>query len=122
MSFMKILTIEKPLMKMEGVYSEFENMPWKLFFIAIPMLFIGILLSPFSKLFILPVLVVACLLLPASMGVAAVSRHYEDDSPHYRASRSKIYSLIHTAWVIGIYGWFSFWTLSFIAITLSLFL
>jgi len=119
---MKVLTIEKPLMKMEGLYSEFENMHWTLLFTAIPMLFVGILLTPFSKLFIIPALVVTCLLLPASMGIAAVSRHYEDDSPNYRASRSKIYSLIHTLWVIGVYGWFSFWIFSFIVITLSLFL
>jgi uncharacterized membrane protein len=85
------------------------------------MLIIGILLFPFSKLFIIPALVVVCILLPSSMAVAAVSRHYEDDNPNYRAAQSKIYSLIHTTWVIGIYGWFSLWTLSFIVITLSLF-
>ncbi|MBN57041.1 hypothetical protein [Thalassolituus sp. UBA3500] len=106
---MKVLLIEKPLMKMEGLHSEFEGMPWKLFFISIPMLFIGILLMPFSKLFMIPALVVVCILLPSSMAVAAISRHYEDDSPNYRAARSRIYAFLHTAWVVGVYGWFSLW-------------
>ena len=101
---MKVLLIEKPLMKMEGLHSEFEGMPWKLFFISIPMLFIGILLMPFSKLFMIPALVVVCILLPSSMAVAAISRHYEDDSPNYRAARSRIYAFLHTAWVVGVYG------------------
>lgn len=120
-SFMKVLLIEKPLMKMEGLHSEFEGMPWKLFFISIPMLFIGILLMPFSKLFIIPALVVVCILLPSSMAVAVISRHYEDDSPNYRAARSRVYAFLHTAWVVGVYGWLSLWVVGFFAIMWSLF-
>ena len=110
---MKPWVIEKPLMMLDGRYSDFEGVLIKLFFTAIATGVIGTLLSSVHPLFMLPCYVVLLLLIPIGFALKSVARRYEQDEPHYLASKSKIRALVHYFWVIGVYLWIAFWLVMF---------
>jgi len=113
---MKPWIIEKPSMMLDGRYSDFDGVLMKLIFIAIGTGLIGTILSCIHPLFMLPCYVVVILLVPIVFALESVARHYEQDEPHYLASRSKIRALIHYLWVIGVYLWIAFWLVIFFRI------
>ena len=111
---MKPWVIEKPLMMLDGRYSDFDGVLIKLIFTAIATGVIGTLLSVVHPLFMLPFYAVVLLLIPIGFALECVARRYEQDEPHYMASRSKIRALIHYLWVIGVYIWIAFWLVMFV--------
>ena len=110
---MKPWEIEKPLMMLDGRYSDFEGVLIKLFFTAIATGVIGTILGHVHPLFMLPCYVVVLLLIPIGFALKSVARRYEQEKPHYLASRSKIRALTHYLWVIGVYLWIAFWLAMF---------
>lgn len=110
---MKPWVIEKPLMMLDGRYSDFDGVLIKLIFTAIATGVVGTLLSSVHPLFMLPCYVVVLLLIPISFVLESVARRYEQDEPHYLASRSKIRALVHYSWVVGVYLWIAFWIVMF---------
>ena len=100
-------------MMLDGRYSDFEGVLIKLFFTAIATGVIGTILGHVHPLFMLPCYVVVLLLIPIGFALKSVARRYEQEKPHYLASRSKIRALTHYLWVIGVYLWIAFWLAMF---------
>ncbi len=118
---MKPWIIEKPLMMLNGRYSDFDGVLVKLIYTAMGTGVIGSVLSGIHPLFILPCFIVALLLVPICFVFQSVARRYEQDEPHYQASRSKIRAVFHYLWVIGVYLWVVFWVVIFCRAVLSIY-
>jgi hypothetical protein len=100
-------------MMLNGRYSDFDGVLVKLFYTAMGTGIIGSVLSSIHPLFMLPCYILALLLVPVCFILQSVARRYEQDEPHYLASRSKIRAVVHYSWVIGVYLWIVFWLVVF---------
>lgn len=101
-------------MMLDGMYSDFDGVLVKLFFIAMGTGTVGAILGGIHPLFMLPCYIVVLLLVPTCFALKSVARRYEQDEPHYQASRSKIRAVLHYSWVIGVYIWMVFWPVVFV--------